>query len=151
MLKIWIYFLAIPKIKFLLLTNDDPHSHPLTIKEGKIFGERLIHRKLKREDVPLVLASCDIAFMLREDRPLNRSASPVKFPEYLAAGLAVVASPGIGDISNLIVDENLGVLVDPNDIVKSAFEIQNFLDDFELNGKEYFSSKAHKIAQEKFK
>ena len=81
---------------------------------------------------------------------LNIKFYIIKFPEYLSAGLAVVASPGIGDISNLIVDENLGVLVDPNDIVKSAFEIQNFLDDFELNGKEYFSSKAHKIAQEKY-
>jgi len=114
-LSVWRLLLDEPDVRFLLLTNESPHSAPAVIGDLGMFGERLVHRSLPRQAVPLALASCDAGFMLRDGRELNRVASPVKFPEYLAAGLAVVGSPGTGDVSELIAAHDLGTLVDPAD------------------------------------
>ena len=64
--------------------------------------------------------------MLRENIALNNSASPVKFSEYLASGLSIISSPGIGDISDCILKNNLGVLIDTNNI-KSAEKLIKYL------------------------
>lgn len=116
MLALWRRLLDEPRLKFLLLTNDDPHSLPAVVGDLGDFGDRLRHFSLSRREVPATLAAADIGFMLRDSRELNRVASPVKFPEYLAAGLGIVASPGTGDASGLIESGDLGVLVDTQQI-----------------------------------
>src|SRR5205823_7759921 len=40
------------------------------------------------------------------------ASSPTKFAEYLASGLPVVSTRGIGDIDAVIEDEGVGVLLD---------------------------------------
>jgi len=80
----------------------------------------LICCSVSRENVPSYLAAADIGFLLRERHELNSVASPVKFAEYLASGLAIVTSPGLGDVSGFVEEKDLGVLVDPNNIVESV-------------------------------
>jgi glycosyltransferase involved in cell wall biosynthesis len=77
--------------------------------------------------VPAYLAASDVGFLLRQDNPVNHVASPVKFGEYLASGLAVVTSPKLGDVSRLVVERNLGLLVSPEDIEESAKLTERFL------------------------
>jgi hypothetical protein len=60
-----------------------------------------------------MLATGTIGCMLRGTQELNRAASPVKFAEFLAAGLAMVASPRTGDASDRVTRLAIGVLVDP--------------------------------------
>lgn len=112
LLEIWKYFLKYDFIKFLFLTNQDPRKHPTTFNEINSFDDRLIHFNLDRKDVPKYLHCADIGFMLRDYRGLNKAASPVKFPEYLACNLKVVASPGIGDVSDCIIKNDCGILID---------------------------------------
>jgi glycosyltransferase involved in cell wall biosynthesis len=114
MLELWRRLLTEPDVDFLLLTNDDPQASPAVVGDLGDFGDRLRRLSLPRGEVGPALARADVGFMLREARELNLAASPVKFPEYLQAGLAVVGSPGIGDASRFIVDRDLGVLVDPS-------------------------------------
>jgi glycosyltransferase involved in cell wall biosynthesis len=113
MLDLWRRLLSEPDVDFLLLTNNDPQALPAVVGDLRDFGGRLRRLSLPRREVFFALARADVGFMLREARELNLAASPVKFPEYLQAGLAVVGSPGIGDASRYIVDHDLGVLVDP--------------------------------------
>lgn len=113
MLALWRRLRDEQDVRFLMLTNDDPHSAPAVVGDLSDFGDRLRHLSLPRDQVPATLAAADVGFMLRDSRELNRVASPVKFAEYLAAGLAVVASPGTGDASELILQRRLGALVDP--------------------------------------
>jgi len=114
MLNLWRRFIKNPDVIFLLLLNEMP-SNEYMKKNCEEFHERLKCYKLPKEQVPIVLSTADIGFMLRESRELNKSASPVKFPEYLCAGLSIVTSPNIGDISNYINKHKLGVLIDPNE------------------------------------
>jgi glycosyltransferase involved in cell wall biosynthesis len=113
MLALWRGLLCLKKIKFLLLLNSDPASLERSVGNLDDFGPRMKVMNLPRSDVFKTLTAGDIGFLLREDRPLNATASPVKFAEYLAAGLAVVSSPGVGDLSDRIIKLKLGVLVKP--------------------------------------
>ena len=51
----------------------------------------------------------------------------MKFPEYLACGLNVVSTYNLGDISDLILKYNLGVLINSKNINESENKILNFL------------------------
>jgi glycosyltransferase involved in cell wall biosynthesis len=110
MLDLWERAGRDPHIRFLLVTNDAPHAGP-GLSAIERFGPRLVRRSVPRQDVPPTLAAGDIGFMLRDSRVMNAAASPVKFAEYLAAGLAIVTSPGVGDVSEFVVERDLGVLV----------------------------------------
>lgn len=50
----------------------------------------------------------DVGALLRHDHLLNQVASPVKFADYLSAGVPVVISPGVGDCSRLVDESGLG-------------------------------------------
>jgi hypothetical protein len=147
MLKLWAGFINRPNIRFLLLTNEDPQSHPITLKDLDKFGEKLVHLSVPRLDIPQILSLANIGFMLRDSRSLNNAASPVKFPEYLASGLAVAASPGTGDASGLVNEYQVGVLIDPLDLATGSKLINEFLIYLELNGQENISHKTRMIAK----
>ena len=69
---------------------------------------KILH--LEHETVGEYLAASDIAFLIREDTPVNRVASPTKFAEYLASGLPVFASPHVGDIGWYVARDSIGVV-----------------------------------------
>ena len=110
-------------VKFLLLTNSDPHSLPDEVVGIDAFGNSLKCLSLTRKDALNVLDLADIGFILRDDRNLNRAASPVKFAEYIDSGLAVVCSHFIGDISKQVEENNLGMLIDPHNKDRSIIEL----------------------------
>ena len=62
--------------------------------------------------VPDLLAAADAGLLLRRPSVVNRVASPIKFAEYIAAGVPVIASRGIGDLDEIIPTHGLGALVD---------------------------------------
>lgn len=150
MLKLWAGFIDRANIKFLLLTNQDPHSHPVTLNDLKQFGDKLKHLSVPRSEVPQILSLANVGFMLRDSRSLNSAASPVKFPEYLASGLAVVASPGTGDASGLIIAHKIGVLIDPTNLAAGSDLLSDFLINLELNANEIISNRARMIAKKHY-
>lgn len=127
MLKLWSMFLSDKQIRFLLLTNQDPHSHPTSVDSIDAFNGRLVHLKLPRDQVIPMVSACNFSFMLREDIPLNNSASPVKFPEYLLSGTAIVSSPNVGDVSQYILKNDLGILINPNDLQRSYQMLKGYI------------------------
>jgi glycosyltransferase involved in cell wall biosynthesis len=126
MLALWRRFLLEPDVRFLLLTNDDPHAR-VTVGDLSDFGNKLTRLSVPRGEIPAILAAGNLGFVMRDARVLNRAASPVKFAEYLAAGLAVVASPGTGDSSDLVARLGIGVLVDPQQLDEGEVHVRNLL------------------------
>jgi glycosyltransferase involved in cell wall biosynthesis len=55
--------------------------------------------------------SCDAAVSFIRPCVSKLASSPTKIPEYLAAGLPVVANSGIGDMDALIATEKVGVTI----------------------------------------
>ncbi|MBK8066825.1 MAG: hypothetical protein IPK27_04120 [Rhodanobacteraceae bacterium] len=98
---------SIPNAHFLVLTTDTAR-----------FAEYLNGRNLSPQDYTLLsvpnadvwrfLCAGDCGLLVRERSVVNQVASPVKFAEYLAAGLPVIISEGIGDYSDLVSLYHLG-------------------------------------------
>jgi glycosyltransferase involved in cell wall biosynthesis len=61
--------------------------------------------------VPRYLAAADVGLLPRDENLVNRVASPVKFAEYLASGIPVILSDGIGDYSELVRSGDLGAVL----------------------------------------
>ncbi len=72
---------------------------------------------VKPEEVFDVLSVCDYGILHREKSVTNQVASPTKFAEYLASGLNVLISPGIGDYTEMVVNENLGSVLSDDSII----------------------------------
>ena len=92
------------RVKVLVLTNKDISD----LRVSNLFKNRFKTDWLPEDKVKDVLSCCDYGLLLREPSLTNRVASPVKFAEYLAAGLKVIISEGIGDCSGFIKEHHCG-------------------------------------------
>jgi glycosyltransferase involved in cell wall biosynthesis len=63
------------------------------------------------DEVPRYLRAADVALLLVRKSYARRAMSPTKFAEYLAAGLPVIASAGIGDLDEQIPEMRVGVVL----------------------------------------
>ncbi|MDQ3101430.1 MAG: glycosyltransferase, partial [Bacteroidota bacterium] len=72
-----------------------------------------MQRWLPHAQVHGVLAACDIGLLVRSRSVTNEVASPTKFAEYLHAGLPVLISENIGDLSELVQKDRLGWVHSP--------------------------------------
>lgn len=75
------------------------------------FPERVSKDWLAPEKVQGVLSACDYGILYRETSVTNQVAAPTKFAEYLAAGLPVLISEGIGDYSSFVIENQAGKLL----------------------------------------
>jgi glycosyltransferase involved in cell wall biosynthesis len=112
---------------YLLLPHND-HEQALSFcrKHGLPKGSYLLS-EVPHRDVGLVAGLADVGLLLRKAHPVNAVASPTKLGEYLAAGLPVVATEDIGDTSDLIASNRLGLVVSPSDEGLSAIELDRLV------------------------
>jgi len=100
-----------PGLRLLFLSREDEGNRMLRDR----FPDRVNITWLPAEQVPAVLDGCDAGILVREGTITNRVASPTKFAEYLAAGLKVVISEGLGDFSAMVRENALGAVVGPGE------------------------------------
>jgi hypothetical protein len=100
-------FLRTPNLKLLMLTNQLPESFHLK----KEFPGRILQKWVKPQEVTTLLAACDYGWLVREDSVTNQVASPVKFAEYIAAGLPVFISDKLGDYSSFVREHHCGLII----------------------------------------
>jgi hypothetical protein len=146
MLMIWKVLAAELNVRCILLTNkslgnDSSINSLISLVPG------IINLSVDRKEIPLYLGAADIGFILREQHQLNNVASPVKFAEYLAAGLAIVTSPGVGDISDLVQKQNLGTLINSNDLIQSVSACSQLIHVIR-NNKKQFEKRSHHAFKE---
>lgn len=77
---------------------------------------------VRHEDVAPHLAAADIGILFRDSSLVSRVSSPVKFAEYLAAGLPVVLTPNVGDYSALVAAEEVGIVMSHLNVDDSVVE-----------------------------
>jgi glycosyltransferase involved in cell wall biosynthesis len=89
---------------------------PEVIQAREYFVSRLPEQSFTvltadHSEVPALLNASDLGFLLLRPSPNIRTASPVKFAEYLSCGLPVVITPEVGDYSKLIQSSKAGCVV----------------------------------------
>jgi hypothetical protein len=96
-----------PNLKVLFLTKSNASIEKLEME----FPDRVSRKWLNHQEVLPALVSCDYGILIRDQAVTNKVASPVKFAEYLNAGLKVLISPEIGDFSDFAAENNCGITV----------------------------------------
>jgi glycosyltransferase involved in cell wall biosynthesis len=100
--------------RMLILSGDDPEAFHRIAAERGVGRELYEVRHSAHEDVASWLSAADVGLAFIRSARCERGSSPIKTAEYLAAGLPVVITPGIGDHSTLVEREGVGVVVDPS-------------------------------------
>lgn len=90
-----------PRAHFLALTPDVAAMTAI-LRNAGVANTACTVRRVAHADVPGYLACGDVALLIRETNPVNVVASPTKFAEYLACGVPVLVSRGIGDTQAIV-------------------------------------------------
>lgn len=95
---------------FQVLTQSDPSPMRRALEAAAVQAEAYNLRFVSPDEIPRVLEAADCGISFRMPGVGARSSSPTKVAEYLAAGLPVVSTVGIGDCDEILARPNLGVL-----------------------------------------
>ena len=93
-------------IKVLLLTKETEEVISL-IEE---FPGRVVCKWCSEDEVMPMMSLGDYGLIIRENTITNEVASPVKFAEYLLAGLKVIISEKIGDYNSFVKENSCGFI-----------------------------------------
>jgi hypothetical protein len=96
-----------PDVRLLMFTRSLPDD--LQLKQR--FPDRVEQRWVSEDKIIHELSRCDYGWMVREQTVTNQVASPVKFAEYLSAGLSVLVSEQLGDFSQFVQEHRCGVVL----------------------------------------
>lgn len=96
-------YLQHPKVKLIVLSDHFDAS----FKVMQLFKEKVSVQFVEPSKVKDHLYISDYGILYREQSVTNKVASPVKFAEYLNAGLKVIISPNLGDYTDFASFEDL--------------------------------------------
>lgn len=85
------------------------------LSQKEIVHKNIINKFVAYDEVPSYLNAADIAIIWRDKSVVNKVASPVKFSEYVCAGLPVIANRSVDMISEYINKYECGILLDSLD------------------------------------
>lgn len=99
-----------PDFSFIMITSDVAKAEALATRYG-LGSDRLTVDRCKASEVIGRLKGCGIGWCVIRPSFTKSVCWPVKFNEYLAAGLPVIVNPGIGDLEQLVKRYELGIVV----------------------------------------
>jgi glycosyltransferase involved in cell wall biosynthesis len=120
---------VIASLHFLVLTQSDARPIFTELEQVGAANREFTVMRAAPETVGRYLAAADLAISFVRPAFSKISSSPTKLGEYLAAGLPIVSSSGVGDVDDFLQGEALGILVDrfAPDAYRDAAEAVNRL------------------------
>jgi glycosyltransferase involved in cell wall biosynthesis len=109
-----------PELLFLIVTQADPAPMLRELDRCGIGPDDYRILRSEPEEIGRYLAAADAGLSFVRPCFSKISSSPTKIGEYLAAGLPVVSTAGIGDVDALLRDNRVGALV--GDFSSQAYE-----------------------------
>ena len=101
-----------PGAFFRVLTTSPTESAAEVLRRAGLADEDFHVGGVSAAEVPALLRRARLGLSFRKATFSQIAASPTKIPEYLAAGLPVVGSAGVGDTDELLAGERVGVVVE---------------------------------------
>jgi glycosyltransferase involved in cell wall biosynthesis len=106
---------------FLIVTQADPAPVLRALDRRGVSPADYRVLRAAPEDLGRYLAICEFGISFIRPSFSKIASSPTKIGEYLAAGLPVVSTRGIGDVDALLSENRVGVLVD--DFSRAGYEM----------------------------
>src|SRR6185369_6251475 len=97
--------------RLLFLTTLGRDVVTVGFEPGDALLARVSATSAAPQDVSRYLSAADVGLLIRRPHPTHEMASPIKFAEYLAAGLAVAVSEGVGSAPDIVERFGVGVAV----------------------------------------
>jgi len=85
------------------------------LAEAALHGHDATVRSLPPEEVPAAMHVGDVGLSLCVASFSKTASAPTRVAEYLAAGMAVIANPGIGDLEAIVHQHRVGVVLEGED------------------------------------
>lgn len=118
------------KLKFIFLSRSTNDIKKFVAE----FPDQVYNYYVDQKEVLDYLKIADYGILIREQSDTNRVAAPVKFAEYLYAGLKVIASENLGDYSEMIRVNELGSIFNDNMLLSGSEAVGRTLQNkFALN------------------
>lgn len=105
----------------LILTQSEPTTIASLLRSFGYGDRDFLITRVAPKDIPKYLSASDAAVSFIKPCYSKRASSPTKNAEYLASGLPVIANDGIGDTTEQIESENVGVII--KDFSRESYEI----------------------------
>lgn len=102
---------ALGRAHLLVLSGDPPVRFEAVARQQGVEPGAFTVLRAEHADVPRWLSAADAGLALIRPAGCERGSSPIKVAEYLATGLPVVVTDGIGDASELVRGRAVGVVV----------------------------------------
>ena len=100
-----------PGLFFLALVNRSPATVADALTARGIAADDYAVTWARHADMPAYLSAADAGIAFIRPSLSKRSSSPTKYAEYLACGLPIVATAGVGDVDDLLQRTGAGVVV----------------------------------------
>ncbi|HEV7763866.1 MAG TPA: glycosyltransferase [Thermoanaerobaculia bacterium] len=100
-----------PRVFALVLTQGPTEAMVAELERVGFRAEDFRVMRAEASEVPRYLGAADVALSLIRASYARIPSSPTKFAEYLAAGLPVVSTAGIGDLDTHIEEGRVGVVL----------------------------------------
>ncbi len=101
----------VPQLKFVYLTRQDPAPvYRCAIEQG-LDREDVLVTQAYPSEIPEWLSLFQLGVFLLKPCYATQASCPTKLGEFLAAGVPVVTSAGVGDVEEILKDERAGTLV----------------------------------------
>lgn len=102
---------------FVFLTKEvEGFAHKL--KSMNLNDDLFLLKSVSNDDVPQYLVASDLLYAVRDENETNRVACPTKLVEYIYSGTDIIVSKGIGDISTIIKNYSLGIVVSEAEVMQ---------------------------------
>ncbi len=133
------------RVKILFLSQEQTVIKQLMEK----YPDRIYRKWVNPDEVNDYLQLGDYGLLIREESVTNSVASPVKFAEYLMAGLNVIISPNIGDYSEFVKEHTCGFIMNDKETTYFAKTLETQKTHNKDLAKKYFS-KSSELIKDKY-
>src|SRR5262245_36307029 len=100
-----------PGLFFLALVNRVPATVTRALEARGVPANDYAVTWARHADMPAYLSAADAGIGFLVPGLSTRSSSPTKYAEYLACGLPIVVSAGVGDVDDLVERTGAGIIV----------------------------------------
>ena len=94
-----------------VLTQSEAHPMRRALEAAGVPVDAYDIGRVEPAEIPLALSAADAGISFRVTSRGSLGVSPAKVAEYLAAGLPVISTRGIGDCDGILARSNLGVVL----------------------------------------
>ena len=111
--------LASYKDTHLFIYTREPEIFTEIIQDGGLDRRLVAIKSVSYDDMPSHLQYAQVGLAFYKPGYSRKACCPTKIGEYLACGLAVVVTGGVGDIAEVLIGERVGIVV--NDFTEKEY------------------------------